>query len=622
MNLGFIFSRKILLIALLTAALLVSSISGAVADLSGLSGQVNHLQSAAVAVSNVQVSPATLPAGTDSVTISYKLSLNRAGIVVNVYNSGNTLVRTLDQGEKDPGTYSLTWDGKDASGTALPPGNYKIEVKATSKKVAGSYAFLAQWGSKGSGQGQFDIPLGITVDGSSNVYVIDKANNRVQKFSSGGAYISKWGSLGTGNGQFKEPYGVAADESGNIYVADTGNNRVSKFTSGGTFLQSWGSSGTGSGYMSEPVSLAAGTNSVYVGDSGNSRVQKFSPSGEYASMWSIQEAGHTNTPWGLAVDGSGNVYVADSSANDILKLGPGGGLLTRWGVQGTGDGQFMNPMGVALDSAGRVYVSDGGNNRVQVFSADGTYITQWGSKGSGQGQFDAPRGIAVDSDDNVYVVDAGNSRIQKFSQPSMTAKNSTTLTIEKAQIGLVIPSKPAGSGQVETATPTPTAGGSRLGPLTGTLHPQINGTAAVSTPVPTAIGQTGTDTTAPVTTITVNGTPGSLAGSYASTVKVSLTASDGDGSGIREIQYNFDGKSWLVYAEPFTVTEGGNTTIYGRSIDNAGNVEAGKSVTFTIASASPSPTKSTGLCGAALLPLLLVGIVTVGTLSQRKGRKN
>ena len=60
----------------------------------------------------------------------------------------------------------------------------------------------------------------------------DTVNNRIQKFSASGEYITQWGSFGTGDGQFKIPYGIAMDTSGNVYVADTVNNRIQKFSLG------------------------------------------------------------------------------------------------------------------------------------------------------------------------------------------------------------------------------------------------------------------------------------------------------------------------------------------------------------------------------------------------------
>lgn len=67
------------------------------------------------------------------------------------------------------------------------------------------------------------------IDGSGNVYVADSDNDRVQKFDSSGTYLSQWGSSGSGDGQFDDPSGIAVDGS-SVYVADSGNNRVQVFS--------------------------------------------------------------------------------------------------------------------------------------------------------------------------------------------------------------------------------------------------------------------------------------------------------------------------------------------------------------------------------------------------------
>src|SRR3990167_8602100 len=65
---------------------------------------------------------------------------------------------------------------------------------------------------------------------SGNVYVTDRHNNRVQKFSSDGTFITMWGSYGSEDGQFNYPGGVVVDASGNVYVTDYHNNRIQKFS--------------------------------------------------------------------------------------------------------------------------------------------------------------------------------------------------------------------------------------------------------------------------------------------------------------------------------------------------------------------------------------------------------
>lgn len=66
-------------------------------------------------------------------------------------------------------------------------------------------------------------------DGTGNVYVTDSGNYRVQKFDSSGTYITGWGSMGSGDGEFNVPVGIAIDNSGYAFVTDLLNQRVQSF---------------------------------------------------------------------------------------------------------------------------------------------------------------------------------------------------------------------------------------------------------------------------------------------------------------------------------------------------------------------------------------------------------
>ena len=62
---------------------------------------------------------------------------------------------------------------------------------------------------------------------------------------SSGVFAGKWGAPGTGDGQFNQPVGVAASPDGGVYVADSGNHRIQKFTSDGVFVTKWGTKANG-----------------------------------------------------------------------------------------------------------------------------------------------------------------------------------------------------------------------------------------------------------------------------------------------------------------------------------------------------------------------------------------
>ena len=68
------------------------------------------------------------------------------------------------------------------------------------------------------------------------MYVTDQNNERVERFDAAGNYVSQFGSSGSGNGQFNSPDGVAVDPaSGDVYVTDQGNARVERFDAAGNY---------------------------------------------------------------------------------------------------------------------------------------------------------------------------------------------------------------------------------------------------------------------------------------------------------------------------------------------------------------------------------------------------
>jgi len=52
----------------------------------------------------------------------------------------------------------------------------------TSRSSRTTAPFLAEWGSPGTGDGQFNQAIGVAVDASGNIFGSD-FNNRVQKFA-------------------------------------------------------------------------------------------------------------------------------------------------------------------------------------------------------------------------------------------------------------------------------------------------------------------------------------------------------------------------------------------------------------------------------------------------------
>ncbi|MFD6326303.1 OmpL47-type beta-barrel domain-containing protein [Streptomyces sp. NPDC058442] len=96
------------------------------------------------------------------------------------------------------------------------------------------------------------------------------------------------------------------------------------------------------------------------------------------------------------------------------------------------------------------------------------------------------------------------------------------------------------------------------------------------------------DTTPPVTGVTVEGSKNS-AGAYVGSAKVTVSATDGHGSGVAGIEYSLDGGPYLAYTAPVVVDRAGRHTLTYRASDKAGNTSAPLTVSFTVVSGQVPP---------------------------------
>jgi hypothetical protein len=84
----------------------------------------------------------------------------------------------------------------------------------------------------------------------------------------------------------------------------------------------------------------------------------------------------------------------------------------------------------------------------------------------------------------------------------------------------------------------------------------------------------------PETSATVSGNRDGT-GSYIGTATVTLTATDAQ-SGVDSVEYSLDDGAWTAYTGPVVVGTAGPHSARYRATDNAGNVSAEKTVTFTV----------------------------------------
>jgi sugar lactone lactonase YvrE len=76
----------------------------------------------------------------------------------------------------------------------------------------------------------FFLPANIVIDAASNLYVLDSGNHRIQKFNTAGKYLATFGRKGQGPGEFYYPSWLDIDAQGYLYVSDPNNQRIQVLT--------------------------------------------------------------------------------------------------------------------------------------------------------------------------------------------------------------------------------------------------------------------------------------------------------------------------------------------------------------------------------------------------------
>jgi ABC-type Fe3+ transport system permease subunit/sugar lactone lactonase YvrE len=214
-------------------------------------------------------------------------------------------------------------------------------------------------------------PVGISVGPDGNVYVPDTHYQRVMVYSPDGQVLRQWGSNGTGPGQFIYPTDIAFDAKGNIFVSEYGDNdRIQVFSAEAKYLYTIGSFGRGDGEFMRPQSILIDGETLYVTDACNHRIQVFKTDGTFVrTIGSVgSELGHFRYPYGLEQDDRGHLIVCEFGNNRVQLIDKATGRgIKAWGSGGHEPGQLAYPWGVALDKRDRVVTVDAGNNRLQVF---------------------------------------------------------------------------------------------------------------------------------------------------------------------------------------------------------------------------------------------------------------
>jgi len=187
---------------------------------------------------------------------------------------------------------------------------------------------LGERGVAGNDASHFNQPTDIAVAADGSFYVSDGyGNSRVVKFSAEGKYLLEWGRKGSGEGEFNIPHGISLDNQGNVCVADRENNRIQIFDANGKFIKQLSDNSFGS--MCSVAFDVTKTKLFAVDDFSflkikhrGSDVFVFDSSGQVQTRFGRSDSYKGPASWyhDLAVDKDENIYVGDILGNTVQKF--------------------------------------------------------------------------------------------------------------------------------------------------------------------------------------------------------------------------------------------------------------------------------------------------------------
>jgi len=178
------------------------------------------------------------------------------GMVSWVASDRNGLVYLLQRGDKADPVIVLDRTGKVlrswGKGMYTTPHAIRIDPEGNVWTTDAASSMVYKFSPEGKQLMQIEVggqptPCGgfcstsdIAFAPNGHLFISDGYRNaRILEYSADGKKLREWGSAGTGPGQFRLPHSIQVDEKGIVYVADRENGRIQRFDSQGKYLGEW-----------------------------------------------------------------------------------------------------------------------------------------------------------------------------------------------------------------------------------------------------------------------------------------------------------------------------------------------------------------------------------------------
>ncbi|RMG68236.1 MAG: hypothetical protein D6715_02760 [Calditrichaeota bacterium] len=242
------------------------------------------------------------------------------------------------------------------------PGPSRQSVNAQESKSKVQWNFLRAFRGETSATGLLRQAVALDLDSEGSVYVVDRALNRLLKFSSDGELIREVGGFGREADQFDDPRDVDAHNTLNVFVADFNNNRVVR--------------------LDRNLNFISDVRGDQIADLPFEQVLSVSISTQY------------------------DIFLLENVNKQIIKLNRQlAPVAVFGGIQET-FGQLLEPVQINLQENQRLFVSDAGQSAVLVFDYLGNYLESVQLPG-----LSAPAGLYWGQDQHLYVVDSADDEL-------------------------------------------------------------------------------------------------------------------------------------------------------------------------------------------------------------------
>lgn len=213
-------------------------------------------------------------------------------------------------------------------------------------------------------------PVGLTVHPDGRIFVADTHYHRVSIFDRDGKWVGEFGSEGTGDGEFQLPTDVAVDSAGFIYVSEyQGNDRITKWSPDLKFVKALGELPIEGKRLSRPAGIDIDSEqTLWIADACNHRIVRLSLDGEVLATFGEfgDGPGQLRYPYDITVAPDDTIMVCEYEGNRLQWFDKDGRFLRTWGSGGRKPGELFAPWGATYGPGGNVYIVDSLNSRIQV----------------------------------------------------------------------------------------------------------------------------------------------------------------------------------------------------------------------------------------------------------------